>query len=246
MRPLEGRTALVTGGSRGIGAAIAVRLAEDGANVAITYEKSRERAEEVVARIEGLGRKALAIQADSADAAAVTSAVDRTAETLDGLDILVNNAGVFPTGSIGEIGLEDIDRALAVNLRAVIVGVRAAAKHLPDGGRIITIGSTLSERVPRAGMSIYAATKSALSGLTKGIARDLGARGVTAVLVQPGPTDTDMNPANGPRAAAVRAMNALDRHADPADIAATVAHVAGPAGRFITGSAITVDGGSNA
>ncbi|KAA9152579.1 SDR family oxidoreductase [Amycolatopsis acidicola] len=246
MAVLEGKTALVTGASRGIGAAIAVRLAAEGANVAITYERSRDRAEEVVAEIEGLGRKAIAIQADSADADAVTGAVDRTAETLGGLDILVNNAGIFPKAPIGELALADLDRALAVNVRAPFVAAMAATKYLPEGGRVITIGSTLADRLVPSGFSVYSATKSALSGFTKGIARDLGPRGITAVLIHPGPTDTDMNPADGPRARTTLATSAVGRHAAPADIAATVAHVAGPAGTFITGSAITVDGGVNA
>ena len=247
MAALEGKIALVTGGSRGIGAATAVRLAEDGAHVAITYEKAADRAAEVVARIEGLGRKAIAIQADAADADAVTTAVDHATEALGGLDILVNNAGILPTGTIDQITIADVDRVLAVNVRAVFAAVMAAVRHLPDGGRIITVGSYLgAERVPRPGLSLYAASKSALVGLTRALARDLGPRGITAVLVQPGPTDTDMNPADGPRGEGSRAASALGRHAEPIDIAASVAHAAGPAGRFITGSAITVDGGSAA
>jgi NAD(P)-dependent dehydrogenase (short-subunit alcohol dehydrogenase family) len=243
---LEGKVALVTGGSRGIGAAIALRLAEDGANVALTYEKSQQRADEVVAGVEALGRKALAIQADNADPAAVTAAVDRAAETLGGLDILVNNAGILPVGTIEQLTIDDVDRALAVNVRGVFAAVLAAVRHLPDGGRIITIGSTLAERVPHPGIVLYAASKAALLGLTRGLARDLGERGITAVVVQPGPTDTEMNPADGPNAVRTLALSAIGRHADPADLAAAVAHVAGPGGRFITGSTITVDGGTNA
>ncbi|NKQ58121.1 SDR family oxidoreductase [Amycolatopsis sp. K13G38] len=247
MPALEGKNALVTGGSRGIGAATAVRLAEDGANVAITYEKAADRAAEVVARIEGLGRKAVAIQADAADADAVTAAVDQAAEGLGGLDILVNNAGILPTGTIDQVTIAEVDRALAINVRAVFTAVIAAVRHLPEGGRVITVGSFLgAERVPRPGLSVYAATKSALVGLNRALARDLGPRGITAVLVQPGPTNTDMNPADGPRAEGSRAASALGRHAEPIDVAASIAYVAGPAGRFITGSAITVDGGSAA
>jgi NAD(P)-dependent dehydrogenase (short-subunit alcohol dehydrogenase family) len=214
--------------------------------VALTYQKSQRRADEVVAGVEALGRKALAVQADNADPAAVTAAVDRAAETLGGLDILVNNAAVFPLGTIEQLTIDDVDRALAVNVRGVFAAAQAAVRHLPDGGRIITIGSTLAERVPRPGISLYAASKAALLGLTRGLARDLGARGITAVVVQPGPTDTEMNPADGPNAAHILALSAIGRHADPADLAATVAHVAGPGGRFITGSTITVDGGTNA
>lgn len=246
MGVLDGKVALVTGGSRGIGAATALRLAEDGADVAITYEKAKDRAEEVVARIEESGRKALAVQADSGDAEAVTAAVHRTAEALEGLDILVNNAGVFPTGPIEEFSVEDMDRALAVNVRAVLVAAQAALKHLPRDGRIISVGSTLGVRVPRAGLTVYAASKSALDGLTRALARELGPRGITAVLVHPGPTDTEMNPADGPRGDTARAQIPLGSYADPADVAATIAHVAGPGGRFVNGSSISVDGGVNA
>ncbi|WP_116112260.1 SDR family NAD(P)-dependent oxidoreductase [Amycolatopsis ruanii] len=246
MASLDGKVALVTGGSRGIGAAIARKLAAEGAHVAVTYERAASRAAEVVASVEGLGRKALAIQADSGDADALTAAVHQADQALGGLDVLVNNAGVFPHGTVEELSLEDFDRALAVNVRAVFVATKAAVRHLPDGGRIITIGSTLGERAPRQGLSAYASSKAAVVGLSRAFARDLGARGITSVVVQPGPTDTDMNPADGPRAASALALSAIGRHAAPEDLAATVAHVAGPAGAFITGSVITVDGGVNA
>ncbi|GAB3579155.1 SDR family oxidoreductase [Amycolatopsis endophytica] len=246
MGSLDGKVALVTGGSRGIGAAIARKLAEEGADVAVTYERSVSRADEVVASIEGLGRKALAVRADSADADALITAVDRAAEALGGLDVLVNNAGVFPRGTVEEMPLTDLDRILAVNVRAVFVATQAAARHLRPGGRVVHLGSTLGERVTGTGMSAYAATKAAVAGMSRGFARDLGSRGITSVVVQPGPTDTDMNPADGPRAAKSLALSAVGRHAAPEDLAATVAHVAGPAGAFITGSVITVDGGVNA
>ncbi|MEC3982129.1 SDR family NAD(P)-dependent oxidoreductase [Amycolatopsis sp. H20-H5] len=243
MSTLTGKIALVTGGSRGIGAAIATRLAEDGADVAITYERARDRAGKVVAEIEGMGRRAVAIQADSADADAVRAAVDQAAAELGGLDILVNNAGIFPTGTIEELTVETIDRTLAIHVRAVFVAAQAAVRHLPDGGRIVSIGSDLAERAPWPGLSLYAASKSALTGLTKGLARDLGARGITANVVHPGSTDTEMNPAAGSHAADQLAGIALGHFAEASDIAATVAHLAGEGGRYITGTSITVDGG---
>ncbi|MDQ0377480.1 SDR family NAD(P)-dependent oxidoreductase [Amycolatopsis thermophila] len=246
MGTLDGKVALVTGGSRGIGAAIARKLAAEGADVAVTYERSASRAAEVVASIEGLGRKALAVRADSADAAALTAAVVHVAEALGGLDVLVNNAGVFPRGTVEEMSLADLDRILAVNVRAVFVATQAAARHLRAGGRVVNIGSTVGERVTGPGMSAYAATKAAVVGMSRGFARDLGPRGITSVVVQPGPTDTDMNPAEGPRATKTLALSVVGRHASPDDVAATVAHVAGPGGAFITGSVITVDGGVNA
>ncbi|GAA1947010.1 SDR family NAD(P)-dependent oxidoreductase [Amycolatopsis minnesotensis] len=246
MSPLEGKVALVTGGSRGIGAAIATRLAEDGANVALTYRAEKDRADAVVAAIEGLGRRALAIRADVAEADDVAAAVGTAATELGGLDILVSNAGVFPSATIDQLTVEEIDRTFAIHVRAVFVAAREAVKHLPDGGRIITIGSNLAERVPWPGLSLYAASKSALSGLTRGLARDLGARGITAALVQPGSTATDMNPEDGAHSDAQREISALGRYAAASDIAATVTHLAGEAGRFVTGSTITVDGGINA
>jgi len=246
MGSLDGKVALVTGGSRGIGAAIARKLAMEGAHVAVTYERSAARAAEVVAAVEGLGRKGLAIQADSADADALTAAVDQAASALGRLDVLVNNAGIFPRATVEEMSVEELDRTLAVNVRGVFVATQAAARHLGEGGRVITIGSTLSERVTGPGVSAYAASKAAVVGMSRGFARDLGPRGITSVVVHPGPTDTDMNPADGDRAVRSLALSVLGRHASPEDLAATVAHVAGPAGAFITGSVITVDGGVNA
>lgn len=246
MGTLEGKVALVTGGSRGIGRAIALRLAEEGADVAFTYTSSPGKAADVVAEIESLGRKALAIQADSADPAAVTNAVETTASAFSGLNVLVNNAGVWSAGEIGDITVEEIDRVLAIHVRAPFVAATAASRHLPDGGRIITIGSNLAERVPGPGLSLYAASKAAVLGMTRGLARDLGPRGITAVVVQPGSTSTDMNPDEGPHADHQRAMSAVGRYANASEIAATVAHLAGDAGRYLTGTAITVDGGTNA
>ncbi|MBU9358854.1 SDR family NAD(P)-dependent oxidoreductase [Burkholderia multivorans] len=246
MNRLQGKRALVTGGSRGIGAAIAKRLAADGADVAITYEKSAERAQAVVAEIETLGRRAVAIQADSADPAAVRAAVDRAADTLGGLDILVNNAGIFRAGSLDALTLDDIDATLNVNVRAVIVASQAAARHLREGGSIVSTGSCLATRVPDAGMSLYAASKAALIGWTQGLARDLGPRAITVNIVHPGSTDTDMNPADGEHADAQLARMAIPRYGKADDVAALVAFVVGPEGRSINGTGLTIDGGANA
>ena len=246
MSRLQGKRALVTGGSRGIGAAIAKRLAADGADVAITYEKSAERARAVVADIEALGRRAVAIQADSADPVAVRGAVDQAAQTLGGLDILVNNAGIFRGGALDDLTLDDIDATLNVNVRAVIVASQAAARHLGEGGRIVSTGSCLATRVPDAGMSLYAASKAALIGWTQGLARDLGARGITVNLVHPGSTDTDMNPADGEHAGAQRSRMAIPQYGKAEDVAALVAFVVGPEGRSINGTGLTIDGGANA
>lgn len=238
--------ALVTGGSRGIGAAIARRLANDGADVAITYTASSDAARAVVADIEALGRRAVAMQADSADAAAVVASVNETVKKLGRLDILVNNAGVYDYGTLEELTLDQIDRAIAVNFRAVIIGTQAAARHMGRGGRIITIGSCLGDMVPDPGITLYSATKAAVAGLTRGLARDLGSRGITANVVQPGPIDTDMNPADGPGADGQRKRIAIGEYGHVDDIAAMVSHLAGQNGRFITGAALTVDGGHNA
>jgi NAD(P)-dependent dehydrogenase (short-subunit alcohol dehydrogenase family) len=246
MNELKGTRALVTGGSRGIGAAIALRLAANGADVAITYNASSERAAEVVRRIEALGRKALAIRADSADAAAVRTAVKTAAEALGGLEILVNNAGIALSGPVESQPLEDIEALLDVNVKGVIVASQAAIPYLKEGGRIISIGSCLGQRVAFPGVAVYAATKAALLAFTQGLARELGPKGVTVNVVQPGPVDTDMNPADGEFAPAMRAAQALGRYGDVEDIAGMVAFLAGPQGRYATGAAFTLDGGMNA
>ncbi|MEW6645129.1 MAG: SDR family NAD(P)-dependent oxidoreductase [Pseudomonadota bacterium] len=246
MSALQGKRALVTGASRGIGAAIARRLAADGADVAITYERSAVAAEAVVADLKALGRRVLAIKADSADPTAVRAAVDQAAQAFGGLDILVNNAGIYRGGALEDITLADIDATLAVNVRAVVIASQAAARHMGDGGRIISIGSNLASRVPDAGMSLYSMSKSALIAWTQGLARDLGGRGITVNLVHPGSTDTDMNPASGPHAEAQRSRMAIPRYGRAEDVAALVALVAGPAGRSINGAGLTIDGGANA
>ncbi|OQO90207.1 oxidoreductase [Saccharomonospora piscinae] len=240
------RVALVTGGSRGIGAATALRLADDGMDVAITYVSAPEKADEIVERIGKLGRRALAIKADSSDASETVAAVDRTAGELGGLDVLVNNAGIFPAAPLADLTVEVIDRTLAIHVRAVLLASQAAARHLPRGGRIISIGSNLATRVPGPGITLYSASKSALIGLTQGLARDLGARGITVNVVAPGSTDTDMNPADGAGAEAQRQGTALGRYNEPEDIAAAVAYLAGEGGRNITGTTLLVDAGTNA
>ncbi|WP_341483412.1 SDR family NAD(P)-dependent oxidoreductase [Micromonospora cathayae] len=243
MAGLAGRVALVTGGSRGIGAAVALRLARDGADVAITYLDAGEKAKGVVAEIAGAGRRGLAVAADSGDATAIVAAVERTVTELGRLDILVNNAGVFPYGPIDEVTVEELDRTLAVHVRGVYLATQAAVRHMGRGGRVISIGSCFAERVPYPGVSLYAMTKSALVGMTRGLARDLGPRGITATVVHPGSTDTDMNPADGAGANHERTFIALGAYASTADIAATVSHLAGEGGRYVTGTAISVDGG---
>jgi 3-oxoacyl-[acyl-carrier protein] reductase len=246
MSELLGQVALVTGGSRGIGAAIAVRLAELGSDVAITYVQSKERADEVVDKIAAHGRRGLAMKADSAAMDEVVAAVDRTVDELGRLDVLVNNAGIFPFGPIDDVPLDEVDRALSIHARAAYLASQAAVRHMSAGARIVSIGSNLGERVPFPGVTLYAMSKAALIGFTKGLARDLGDRGITVNLVQPGSTDTDMNPADGPTADEQRALTALGRYANPTDVADTVAFLTGPGGRNITGALVTVDGGTNA
>jgi 3-oxoacyl-[acyl-carrier protein] reductase len=243
MAELAGRVALVTGGSRGIGAAIAKRLAKGGADVALTYVSSAEQARDVVAEIEAAGRRGLALLADSAHWDAVIGAVERTVDVFGRLDILVNNAGIFPNGALENVTLAEVDRTLAIHVRAAFLASQAAARHMGAGGRIISIGSCFAERVPYPGVTLYAMSKAALIGLTKGLARDLGPRGITANVVHPGSTDTDMNPADGPGADLERSLMAVGHYGSPEDIAAMVAHLAGQGGRFVTGAAFAVDGG---
>lgn len=234
---------MVTGGSRGIGAAIALALAREGADVAITYVSAADKAQAVVAQIQALGRRAVAIRADGADMAEVKAAVEQAAAEFGALDILVNNAGIALMGPLQDVTLDDIDRTLSIHVRASFVAAQAAAKHMGEGGRIINIGSCLAERVAGAEMTLYAMSKAALIGLSKGLAFDLGPRGITANTVHPGPIDTDMNPADGEGADDQRSKIALGHYGNADDIAATVAHLAGPGGRFITGASIAVDGG---
>jgi 3-oxoacyl-[acyl-carrier protein] reductase len=245
-KKLEGKIALITGGSRGIGAAIAKRLAADGANVAITYTKGTDAAASVVQEIERAGGKAMAIQADATDANAVKAAVEKTVATYGRLDVLVNNAGTAVPKPFEEATLEELDRVLDINLRGLFVATQAALKHLRERGRIIMIGSAVGERVLTPGLVPYAATKGAVKIFTQGLAREVGSRGITVNNVQPGPIDTDLNPATGDWAVPQKAVTALNRYGHVDDIAAMVAFVAGPEASYITGANLTVDGGMNA
>ncbi|MEU3551038.1 SDR family oxidoreductase [Streptomyces longwoodensis] len=239
--PLHGKVALVTGGSRGIGAATALRLARDGADVAVTYVNGKEEAEDVVRRVGALGRRALAVRSDAADAGEAADAVDRVARHFGALDVLVNNAGVGAVGPLDGPTLADVDRVLAVNVRGVFLTTRAAAARMERGGRIVTIGSCLAQRVPAPGATLYAMSKSALVGLTKALARELGPRGITANVVHPGPIDTDMNPADGPFADGQAAVTALGRFGTADEVAGLVAYLA--SADYVTGSEFAVDGG---
>jgi 3-oxoacyl-[acyl-carrier protein] reductase len=246
MNKLEGKIAFITGGSRGIGAAIAKRLAADEANVAITYTKGADAAASVVKEIERAGRKAIAIQADAADAEAVKTAVEKTVATLGRLDVLVNNAGTAIPKKFEETTLEEMDRMIDINLRGTFVATQAALKHMKDGGRIIMIGSSVGERMMTPGLVPYSATKGAVKMFTQGLSREVGNRGITVNNIQPGPIDTDLNPAAGDWAAPQKAATALNRYGSVDDVAALVAFVAGPEASYITGANLTVDGGTNA
>jgi 3-oxoacyl-[acyl-carrier protein] reductase len=243
MGELTGKVALVTGGGRGIGAATARRLAEEGAAVALTYVRAEDRARAVAQEIEAGGGKAVVVQADLAVADAAARAVEQTVRELGRIDILVNNAGFLTYGPLDEVSADELDRVLAVDIRSVFLAAQSAARHMSDGGRIISIGSCFNGRVPGANFVLQATAKSALVGLTKGLARELGPRGITATVVDPGPIDTDMNPADGETADFQRSLTALGRYGQAEDIAAAVAYLAGPGGRFVTGTALAVDGG---
>jgi 3-oxoacyl-[acyl-carrier protein] reductase len=246
MSNLSKKVALVTGGSRGIGAAIAKRLAADGASVAITYAKDSGAASAVLKAIEAAGGKAVAIQADAADVAAVKSAVEKAVATLGRLDVLVNNAGTAIPKKFEDTTLEELDRVIDINVRGVFVATQAALKHMNDGGRIIMIGSCVGERMMTPGLVPYSATKGAVKMFTQGLSREVGDRGITVNNVQPGPIDTDLNPASGDWAAPQKAATALDRYGTVEEVAALVAFVAGPESSYITGANLTVDGGTNA
>ena len=246
MNRLEGKIAIITGGSRGIGAAIAKRLAADGAKVAITYSKGADAAASVVKEIERDGGKAIAIQADAADSNAVKAAVDKTVATLGGLDILVNNAGTAVPKTFEETTLEELNRLIDINVRGVFVATQAALRHIKNGGRVITIGSCVGERVMTPGLVPYSATKGAVKMFAQGLSREVGARGITVNNVQPGPIDTELNPATGEWAVPQKAATALNRYGTVDEVASLVAFIAGPESSYITGANLTVDGGTNA
>ncbi|MEO8602672.1 MAG: SDR family oxidoreductase [bacterium] len=243
---LTGKVALVTGASRGLGAAIAKRLAADGATVALTYNASPDKADAVVAAIAAAGGKGLAIRADAADAAAVQAGVRQAVKALGRLDILVNNAGIAIIKPLDDVSLEEFDRIMAINVRGLFVATQEAARHMGEGGRIINIGSINSDRVPFGGGSLYVMSKAAVAGLTRALARDLGSRGITINNVQPGPTDTEMNPADGATAKQTLGHTALQRYARTDEIADFVAFLAGPGASYITGAGLHIDGGYSA
>jgi 3-oxoacyl-[acyl-carrier protein] reductase len=246
MNELLGKKALVTGGSRGIGAATAVALAERGADVAITYHSSADAAQKVVKEIEALGRRGYAFPVDAGDAVAAAQGVRRAADSLGGLDILVNNAGVGAIAPIGDLSLEDVDLVLGVNVRGVYATTQAAVPLLSDGARLIHLGSCAAGRVTSPGMTLYAMSKSALVGFSKALARELGDRGITSNVVQPGPTDTDMNPSDGPFAEPQLADLAVRRFGTPTEVAAAITYLAGPQAAYITGTELTIAGGHTA
>lgn len=242
-KTLDGKVAFIQGGSRGIGAATAKRLAKEGAAVALTYVSSAAGANETVQAIEAAGGRAIAIKADSSDEQAIRGAIRQALEAFGRLDILVNNAGVLAVAPIEEFSIDDLDRTLAVNVRSVVIASQEAARVMGEGGRIITIGSTNAERMPFAGGSVYAMSKAAVAGFTKGLARDLGPRGITVNNVQPGPVDTDMNPDQGEFAESLKQIMALPRYGQAEEIASFVAYLAGPEAGYITGANLMIDGG---
>ena len=235
-----GKVALVTGGSRGIGAGIVRRLAVDGAGVAFTYATSGAKAQELVREVEASGGNAIAFKADSGSAEELQNVVNQTVSKLGSLDIFVSNAGILKIALLDQFTLEDFDQMLAVNVRAAFVGIQAAARDMKDGGRIITIGSNTAIRTAFPGASVYTMTKSALTGLVRGAAIDLAPRSITVNNVQPGPTATDMNSA---RVDLIRALIPLKRMGDVSEIAGLVAYLASEEAGFITGASLTIDGG---
>jgi 3-oxoacyl-[acyl-carrier protein] reductase len=245
-KKLTGKTALVTGGSRGIGAAIAKRLAADGANVAITYTQGADAAASVVKDLESAGVKAVAIQADARNSAAVKAAVEKAVSTLGGLDVLVNNAGIAIPKRFEDTTLEELDRVIDINVRGLFVATQEALKHMNDGGRIITIGSCVGERVMTPGLVPYSATKGAVKLFAQALSREVGVRGITVNNVQPGPIDTDLNPAAGEWAVPQKANTALNRYGTVEEVAALVSFIASPEASYITGANLTIDGGTNA
>jgi 3-oxoacyl-[acyl-carrier protein] reductase len=243
---LQGKKAMVIGGSRGIGAGVVKRLAHEGAAVVFTYVSKPERARELVLAAEAEGGRAVALHADSADAAALERAIDEGAQTLGGLDVLVNNAGILIVGPVDTFSLEDFDKMLAINVRGVFVAAKAAARHLPKGGKILVVGSNTAERAMAPGSSIYGMSKAAVARLVRGLAWDFAARGIAVINVAPGPTQTDMNPVDGPHADWVRNANPQKRIADPDEIARFITYLARPESTYINGASLTIDGGFSA
>lgn len=243
---LAGKKAFVTGGSRGMGAAIVHRLAADGADVAFTYNSSAGPAEALRDSVEASGRRALAVRANSTVPSEIEAAISEAADALGGIDILVNNAGIFKVVPIDEMSLEVFNETVTVHLTAAFVATKSVINHMPEGGRIISIGSNLAFRASFPGLTAYSASKAAISGFTHALARDLGPRGITAVAIHPGSTDTDMNPANGPAADGQRAATATGRYGTPNEVADLVAFLAGPTGRSVTGADWLLDNGANA
>ena len=244
MIDLHGKRPLVTGGSRGIGAAIVQTLAEHGADVAFTYQNSTDKAEGVAARVESLGRRAFAIQADSADPGSIARAVHEAASALGGIDILVNSAAVGHMGMIADLTLNAYQTVMDINVRAPLLFTQAVIPHLREGGRIVTIGSALGERVPFGGVTLYAMSKAALNAFTRGLSRELGPKGITVNLVQPGATDTDANPSDGAGAESQRSLTSLGRYGKPSEVANAVVFLASPAASIITGTTLTADAGA--
>ncbi len=243
---LSNKVAFIQGGSRGIGAATVKRLAREGAAVAFTYSQSAESAQALVHEVEAAGGRALAIRADSASEQAIRDAIGAAVKTFGKLDILINNAGVLAVAPIEEFSIDDLDRTLSINVRSVVIASQEAARNMNDGGRIISIGSTNADRMPFAGGAVYAMSKAALVGLTKGLARDLGPRGITVNNVQPGPVDTEMNPDNTDFADSLKPVMALGRYGQVEEIASFVAYLAGPEAGYITGASLMIDGGFSA